>query len=64
VPPIIGKPLAVARLTLNVNGCKLGTVRRPRRARGALIVVKQSPRAGRRLRQGAHVAVVLKLRRR
>jgi hypothetical protein len=59
VPRILGKPLAVARLTLNVNGCKLGRARRARGAHGALVVTKQSPRAGTRLRSAAPVSVVL-----
>jgi hypothetical protein len=59
VPRIVGKPLAVARLMLNVNGCKLGRVSRLRGAPAALIVKKQSPRAGTRLRSGAPVSVVL-----
>ena len=59
VPRVLGKPLAVARLVLNVNGCKLGRTAKKRGARGALVVARQSPRAGARLRSGAKVSVVL-----
>lgn len=60
VPRVVGRPLAVARSAIRRAGCAMGAVRRAhsksvRRGR----VIRQTPRAGARLRRGARVNLVL-----
>ena len=59
VPALKGLTLARARKALTRAHCKLGRVRRPRHAHGALVVEGQSHRKGAKLAAGAHVNVVL-----
>jgi PASTA domain len=59
VPRVIGKRLVRARTAIRRANCSVGRVRgvRSRAARGR--VVRQSPRAGTRLRRGARVTLVI-----
>jgi len=59
VPALKGLPLARARKALTKAHCKLGRVRRPKHARGLLVVERQSHRSGTKLAAGAHINVVL-----
>jgi hypothetical protein len=59
VPALRGRSLADARAALKRADCRLGAVTRPRRARGRLVVVRQSAPRGSRLAADAAVAVVL-----
>jgi hypothetical protein len=60
VPRLSGDSLAAARRVLAKAHCALGKVRRPRTRHGALVVAKQSVRRGRKLANGAKVAVTLR----
>jgi hypothetical protein len=64
VPRLVGKRLKVARVALTRSGCRLGKVRRFPSAKKRGLIVRQSPAAGKRLRVGARVNVVLSLGRR
>lgn len=46
VPSLKGAPAVLAARLLGGRGCRLGRVSRPRRARGRLVVVRQSVKAG------------------
>jgi hypothetical protein len=60
VPRLSGDSLAAARRVLAKAHCALGKVRRPRTRHGALVVAKQSVPRGRKLANGAKVAVTLR----
>ncbi len=49
VPSVRGDALSVARRAISKAHCRLGRVIRPHRHRGALIVIGQTPRHGRKL---------------
>ncbi len=59
VPRVVGKRLALARRTIRARHCRVGRVRyrRAQRTRGRIL--SQSPRAGRRLANGARVNLVV-----
>lgn len=59
VPKVVGRRLAVARAAIVRRHCRVGAVRRAysRARRG--VVIRQSPRAGRRLRAGARVSLLV-----
>lgn len=59
VPALHGRTLVDARAALKRADCRLGAVKRPIRARGRLVVVRQSVRSGSRRAADAAVAVVL-----
>jgi hypothetical protein len=59
VPRLKGDSLAAARRALTKSHCGLGKVSKPRKHRGALVVMTQSARAGRKLPNGGLVAVKL-----
>ncbi|HVR04877.1 MAG TPA: hypothetical protein VMS02_02470 [Solirubrobacteraceae bacterium] len=59
VPALRGHSLNAARAALEHADCRLGAVKRPRRAQGRLVVVRQSAPRGSRLAADAAVAVVL-----
>jgi peptidoglycan DL-endopeptidase CwlO len=59
VPRLRGDSPTAARRALHSVHCELGQVTAPRNHRGALIVARQSVRAGRTLAGGAKVAIVL-----
>jgi hypothetical protein len=59
VPRLHGDSLAAARRALRRVHCDLGRVTVPRSHHGALIVVRQSVRAGRIIAGGAKVAIVM-----
>jgi hypothetical protein len=59
VPLLKGDSLAAARSALRSAHCELGMVTKPRRHRGALIVVRQSRPHGTKLRPGTAIAVDL-----
>jgi hypothetical protein len=56
VPKLTGKPLGWAKAALKTAGCKLGTVRKPKKPKGkgrrALVVKSSSPPAGARSASG------------
>jgi hypothetical protein len=64
VPRVIGQTLRRARISLTRSRCRLGSVRRVRSARKAGLIVRQTPRAGTRLRAGGRVNVRVSLGRR
>lgn len=66
VPRVVGRTIARARTILRRSRCRfqLRVARRMRSARAAGVVVSQTPRAGRRLRAGGRVTVVVSLGRR
>jgi alpha-tubulin suppressor-like RCC1 family protein len=55
VPNVVGKRLAKARARIVRAHCRVGTVRQVSSTKTRGIVVRQTPRAGRRLAQGARV---------
>jgi hypothetical protein len=59
VPALRGHSLAGARRLVHGAHCKLGRVTTRHGAHGALMVIRQSPGHGRRLREGAAVSVTL-----
>jgi hypothetical protein len=59
VPPLKGDSLARARRALLHAHCKLGKVSRGRGAHGATVVTGQAPAQGKKLGQGAAVAVTV-----
>jgi hypothetical protein len=59
VPRLTGDSLLAARRALSKDECRLGKVNTPRTHVGALVVKKQSARAGQKLAKGAAVAVTL-----
>lgn len=59
VPSLKGDTLSAARYALDKAHCRLGKVSRPRRHRGALLVIRQTPRHGSKLVGKAAVAVTL-----
>jgi virginiamycin B lyase len=64
VPKVLGLKLAAAKTRLVKAHCRLGKVKRPRRAAaGRLRVTRQSPRAGTTKPAGTKVALTLGLRR-
>ena len=60
VPKITGVSLKTARIRLSHAHCRTGTIHRPDTASGNLIVSRQSPRAGRKLRGGSRVTIWLR----
>jgi hypothetical protein len=63
VPKLKGKTKRKARRALRAANCTLGRVRKPRKARGKLVVSRQSPAAGTELAEGAAVNIRLKRKR-
>jgi len=60
VPNVVGRTLARAKQSLRSHHCRTGTVtRRASSARLKNHVLRQSPRAGRRLANGARVNLVV-----
>ncbi len=59
VPSLRGKSLGAAQAALRRAHCKLGRVSKPHAHRGALVVTAQSPASGKKLADGAVVAVTL-----
>jgi len=59
VPRVIHKRLATARSRIRRANCSVGRIRRVRARRLRGIVVAQSPRPGRVLRQGARINLVV-----
>ena len=55
VPDLLGKPLAEAKTTIRLAHCRIGAVTRVASSRRKNIVVRQTPRPGRRLTSGARV---------
>ncbi len=59
VPRLKGDSLTATRHVLAKDHCRLGKVSKPHKYRGALVVMKQSAKAGTKLTNGAVVAVKL-----
>jgi hypothetical protein len=60
VPKLAGRTLSQARRALRRAGCATGRIRHPSRRKGRRHrIVSQSPRPGRKLREGAAVSVVV-----
>ncbi len=59
VPRVVGKKLATARTAIRRARCSVGRIRRARSRRAKGRVVGQSPRAGRRVRDGTRVNLVV-----
>ncbi len=59
VPRVVGRPLATARRLIRRAGCRVGRVRTARSARRRGRVLRQSPRAGIRVRRGTRVTLVV-----
>jgi beta-lactam-binding protein with PASTA domain len=60
VPKVVGKSLAKARAAITRAHCRVGTVsRKASSARKKGKVIGQSPKAGKRLRNGARVNVTV-----
>lgn len=59
VPRVVGRSLTVARSKIRRAGCRVGRIRRARSARARGKVIRQSPRAGARVRQGTRVNLTL-----
>ena len=59
VPKVVGKSMAKARARIGRSHCRLGTITRVASKRTRGIVVRQSPRPGRRLKAGARVNLVV-----
>jgi len=59
VPSLKGDTLNTARRALTRHHCRLGKVHRPHHRRGTLLVIAQSPQHGRKLADGALIAVTL-----
>jgi alpha-tubulin suppressor-like RCC1 family protein len=57
VPNVVGKRLAKARARIERAHCRVGTLRRVSSTKTRGIVVRQTPRAGRRLAQGARIGL-------
>jgi beta-lactam-binding protein with PASTA domain len=55
VPEVVGKTVAKARTKIVRAHCRVGTVTRVASAKAENVVVGQTPRPGRRLKQGARV---------
>jgi hypothetical protein len=64
VPTLKGDTLRAARRAIISHHCRVGKIRRPRHHRGALVVTAQSPKHGRKLADGAAIALTLGARRR
>jgi beta-lactam-binding protein with PASTA domain len=63
VPRLTGRTLTSARRALQRSGCAPGRIAHTsRRGARAGRVVSQSPKAGRRVREGARVSVVVRRR--
>jgi hypothetical protein len=66
VPKLVNYSLAKARKRLSAAHCKLGKVKRPKFRKGAkkraLVVGRQSIRAGAHKKKGTAVAVVMKVK--
>lgn len=60
VPKVAGLSLKAARTRIEHAGCKLGAIRHP--SRFLLVVVRQSPAAGRHVKRGSRVSVWLKVK--
>jgi hypothetical protein len=60
VPNLRGDTLRIARRRISAAHCSLGSVTWPRIHRGRVVVVRQTPRRGRHLRDGARVSLVLR----
>jgi hypothetical protein len=63
VPALRGHTLSAARRALEKAHCRIGEVRRPDHHRGALVIVGQSIRRGRKLAGGTAIAVTMGVRR-
>jgi hypothetical protein len=59
VPRVVGRPLSTARRLVRRAGCRVGRVRSTRSARRRGRVLRQSPRAGIRVRRGTRVTLVV-----
>src|SRR4029077_15483091 len=59
VPSLKGDTLSAARRAIEKAHCRLGRVNRPRHHRGALVVIGQAPRRGKKLAGGTTIAVTL-----
>jgi beta-lactam-binding protein with PASTA domain len=60
VPRVIGLELTAAKRKIRQRHCSVGRVRRTRSKRSLLgLVIAQKPSAGRRLRRGARVSLVV-----
>jgi hypothetical protein len=59
VPALRGQTLKAARRSLARAHCRIGRISRPRRARGVLVVVRQTPPRHRHLAAGTAVSVTL-----
>ena len=59
VPRVVGRTLATARRLVRRAGCRVGRVRNARSARRRGSVLRQSPRAGVRVRRGTRVTLVV-----
>jgi hypothetical protein len=55
VPRVVGRTLPVGRKAILRAGCRIGRVRRARSVRPRGRIVRQSPRAGSRVRRGTRV---------
>ncbi len=64
VPKLKGKTLSQARTALKKAHCTLGRVKKPKHSRGTLKVESSTPKAGRKLADGAKIAVTLAAARR
>jgi hypothetical protein len=64
VPKVKGKSLKKAKKALAAANCKLGKVKKPRKARGKLVVKRTKPAAGTELPADSKVAVKLGVKRR
>jgi uncharacterized delta-60 repeat protein len=60
VPRVVGAKLARARIRIRRSHCSVGRVRRVRSSGTRSVVIRQSPRPGRRLRRGAPVNLVVR----
>jgi uncharacterized repeat protein (TIGR01451 family) len=59
VPAVVGRKLSAARQRIRRAKCAVGRVRRVRSRRSAGVVISQTPRAGRTLRRGGRVNLVV-----
>jgi plastocyanin len=59
VPKVVGRTLVVAQRLIRRRGCRVGRVRRARSSRARGRVLRQSPRAGRRVPRGTRVTLVV-----
>jgi PASTA domain/Copper binding proteins, plastocyanin/azurin family len=59
VPRVVGRPLLAAQRLIRRRGCRVGRVRRARSSRARGRVIRQTPRAGRRVPRGTRVTLVV-----